>query len=324
MEKTSKRIDYLDTLKTIGLICIFIAHVNPPECIFVFRCFDVPMMIIISSILSRFSYEKTIRKGKTLIDFFYNRFKRLILPVWLFLLLYFSGKFLLLTELYDIEYYVCSFLLTRYGIGYVWIFLIYFYCNLMTPFLEKYSFNKKWLCFLILIYIAYEIACSLGIGIQNKVVDTTFYYFVPYSCISFFGFHYYDFDKRTKIKVAFFSLILTFIIGLVLFERNGSFQSFQLFKYPPRLYYLAYGLGMSYLFLLVFECNSSKLFLRFSRFISIRSLELYLCHIIAIDIINYFFTGLNTWYLKLSVIVFVSLLLCKLAEIIEEWLKKLL
>lgn len=47
-----RRLYYLDFLKTVGLFCIIIAHVNPPNCIIAVRSFDVPLMVIISSFLA--------------------------------------------------------------------------------------------------------------------------------------------------------------------------------------------------------------------------------------------------------------------------------
>ena len=45
-----------DLLKVIALICILLAHVNPPGVIFQLRNFDVPLMILISVWLSYTRY----------------------------------------------------------------------------------------------------------------------------------------------------------------------------------------------------------------------------------------------------------------------------
>lgn len=42
---------YIDKLKTLGLLLIFLAHVSPPEFLFQLRNFDVILMIIVSCIL---------------------------------------------------------------------------------------------------------------------------------------------------------------------------------------------------------------------------------------------------------------------------------
>ena len=54
----NNRIAYVDFLKIIGLSCIILAHVNPPAWIMMLRSFDVPLMVIISSILAELSYSK--------------------------------------------------------------------------------------------------------------------------------------------------------------------------------------------------------------------------------------------------------------------------
>ena len=41
----------IDVLKFIGLFCIILAHVNPPQIIFQIRNFDVVLMILLSAYL---------------------------------------------------------------------------------------------------------------------------------------------------------------------------------------------------------------------------------------------------------------------------------
>lgn len=40
----------LDLLHAAGLICIILAHVNPPELLFQLRTFDIVMMVAVSTI----------------------------------------------------------------------------------------------------------------------------------------------------------------------------------------------------------------------------------------------------------------------------------
>ena len=47
----TKRLLNIDILKFIGIICIIIAHTNPPKIIFQIRNFDVILMCIISILL---------------------------------------------------------------------------------------------------------------------------------------------------------------------------------------------------------------------------------------------------------------------------------
>ena len=79
-----KRKINLDILKTIGLLCIILAHINPPKVLFQIRNFDVVLMIIISAYLGLSN-----RKIENPFSYIGNRFCRLVIPCWLFLLLFF-------------------------------------------------------------------------------------------------------------------------------------------------------------------------------------------------------------------------------------------
>ena len=43
---------YIDFLKTLGLFCIILAHVNAPGFVMQLRNFDVPLMVILSGMLA--------------------------------------------------------------------------------------------------------------------------------------------------------------------------------------------------------------------------------------------------------------------------------
>ena len=47
------RIGYIDFLKVIGLAGIVAAHTGPPGWVIMLRCFDVPLMVILSAMLGR-------------------------------------------------------------------------------------------------------------------------------------------------------------------------------------------------------------------------------------------------------------------------------
>ncbi|MEH1966657.1 MAG: acyltransferase family protein [Nostoc sp.] len=72
-----------DILKTIGLVCIIIAHVKPENNIlFDIRLFDVPLMVITSGTLYYYSANN---KKISFLNYLQKRLPRLIVPVWLFL-----------------------------------------------------------------------------------------------------------------------------------------------------------------------------------------------------------------------------------------------
>ena len=53
---TKKRRTDVDIIKVVGLLCIILAHTNPPSVLFQFRNFDVVLMIMVSTYLGIKSY----------------------------------------------------------------------------------------------------------------------------------------------------------------------------------------------------------------------------------------------------------------------------
>jgi len=63
------RINYIDFLKVIGLAGIIAAHTGPPGWVIMLRCFDVPLMVIVSAMLGERSYRRRAEAGKPLKDY---------------------------------------------------------------------------------------------------------------------------------------------------------------------------------------------------------------------------------------------------------------
>ncbi len=309
MNKTlSSRLGYIDFLKFVGLTGIIIAHVGAPEKIMMLRNFDVPLMVIISAILGNLSFHKYADNKILAIRYCFDRIKRLVFPTWIFLIIYFS--FLLLEHrVFSFEYYFHSFTLTRYGVNYVWIVLIYLYSALLIPLFNKIkTLPWSWGCVAVL-YLLYEIMYYFEIGINNKFVDTTFYYIIPYGALAYLGFCYPLFNRNKKIAVMIIAGITFIALGIYYCIQNGSIQNVQIAKYPPRLYYLGYGITVSFLLLAICGRKPLKLFEnKIIIFISRHSMWIYLWHILMLEV--YAILKLpEIWYIKLLTVYIASILM---------------
>ena len=174
------RIAYIDFLKFVGLTGIIIAHVGSPKWMMMARSFDVPLMVILSSILGVSSFKKYDGKKNGLFRYYSSRIKRLVIPTWTFLVFYFLLMSIAMKGFKSIEYYIASFCLTRYGVGYVWVILIYLYSAMLIPLYSGIGFSFKPTLCLLFVYVVYEIAYFYKIGTDNKIIDTTIYYIIPY------------------------------------------------------------------------------------------------------------------------------------------------
>ena len=316
-----KRIEYIDFLKVIGLTGIMIAHAGSPDWLMMIRSFDVPLMVIISSLLASHSIKKYGDDNKSILKYYVSRFKRLLIPTYIFLISYFIIQALLTKKFFGVKYYLASFLLTRYGFKYVWIILIYLYSAFLVPIYRRFGYHIKSIIVVLLIYIAYELLYFFGIGVSNKLVDTTIFYIVPYGMLTFVGFNIEKMKKKEKNLLLYISLSLFIFLSLYYHYKTGSFQLVQIAKYPPRIYYISYGLFCSILLIMI--CNRYKLKVFKNKlivFISSHSMWIYLWHISMLNVYKYFKLP-EIWYIKLIFVYIISfiivVLINKLIDIIE-------
>lgn len=316
------RIGYIDFLKFIGLTGIIIAHVGSPNWLMGLRSFDVPFMVILSAILGEKSYLKKKDNQISIFQYYICRFKRLVFPTWLFLFFYFSIVFVISGSLYELEYYIASFSLTRYGIGYVWVILMYLYSAVLIPVFSKIQLSKWGMFYVAIIYILYEISYYFQIGVNNKLIDTTFYYFIPYGVLTYLGCNYLHLKKKQKVLIAIIAFALFIVLGSYYWNVFGAPQLVSISKYPPRLYYLAYGVAISFFLLIICENSSLKIYDNvFISFISRNSLWIYLWHVLTLQVYNFLHLP-EIWFVKLFVVYISSIIIVvivnKLIDILEK------
>jgi peptidoglycan/LPS O-acetylase OafA/YrhL len=316
------RIRYIDFLKFIGLTAIIVAHVGSPNWLMAIRSFDVPFMVILSAILGERSFRKFENNPTGPWRYCISRVKRLVFPTWIFLVIYFGVYFVLTGKFFDWKYYLSSFALTRYGIGYVWVILVYLYSALLIPLYSKIKLSKYGMFGIAVIYILYELAYYFQIGVDNKFLDTTFYYLVPYGVLTYLGYNYRHIEKKQKGIIVVAALAIFVGLGIYYWLKCGNPQLVQIAKYPPRLYYLGYGVAVSFLLLLICENWDLKIYGNaVIRFVSKNSMWIYLWHILVLT--AYGFLKLpKVWYVKLPIVyigaVSVVLLVNKILDVIEK------
>ena len=322
MKETNRRIEYIDFLKFIGILCVILAHVNPPEGLDMIRNFDVPLLVIVSSILAEKSYTRFISNDGTWWKYCINRFQRLVVPTWIFLLFYFTLVFIKYKSFFEFDYYLASFGLTRFGIAYVWIILIYLYSALLVPLFNKIGFSFKTIACVLVIYMVYEALFHFGIGENNKFLNTTVYYIIPYGMLTFIGFNFSKIKDRNKIIITVLSFAIFGVMALRYRTNMGAFQSVGIFKFPPRLYFLSYGIACTLALLIVGEKFSLKLYKnKLIVFISKHSLWIYLWHIFWLEFVYSSIKGPDIWYVKYLFVMICSVLttwgMNKLIDLVE-------
>ncbi len=320
--KSVTRLGYMDFLKFIGITCIVIAHANPPEWLMMLRNFDVCLMVILSTILAARSYQKHENAGfSAAVQYVWVRIKRLVIPTWIFLIFYFLVYLVISGEFYDLTYYISTFCLTRYGKGYVWVILIYVYTAILTPVFHKIGFSVLSAISVTAIYVAYEIAFHYHLGTSNPFIETTVYYFIPYGFVAYWGYNLPRMKKSVQYGVLAGAAAIFGALCLFYWQKNGHFTSVQIAKYSPRLYYVSYGIGCTYLLILLFRDKTARLFQsKFVQYISKHSMWFYLWHIFVLAAYNILNLP-EIWYLKFPIVYTISLLIVfvvnKLLDLIE-------
>ena len=243
MEKTKREVS-IDILKCIGLLLIILAHCSAPTFIDEIRNFDVVLLVILSGVLAVKSYE---RSGSEL-KYIGKRLIRLIVPTYIFL-----------TVLFILEKIVCIFnpvfpmdkntILSSYtltnGIGYVWIIRVYILCAISVVILMNIKKYKK--IIIISLFIIYEIL-YYTIGDINEFFQYGVYYLIPYGLLCVYvGMQAKNWDNKKLLKVTAIFLLVFVIIFTVFYITKNQITKISDYKYPPRLYYLAYGIGISLL-----------------------------------------------------------------------------
>ena len=153
----------LDLFRLLGLLVIMIAHAAPPGWLFQLRNFGTPLLIVASALTFSYIYSKREISSK---PFYIKRLKRLIIPTWIFLTVFFLLVYLMKEIGYLVEYpfdsnaIIASYALYR-GIGFVWIFKVYIILALITPLALRInsntSSNRRYYSSLLIIYIIYEL-----------------------------------------------------------------------------------------------------------------------------------------------------------------------
>jgi peptidoglycan/LPS O-acetylase OafA/YrhL len=173
-----------------------------------------------------------------------------------------------------------------------------------------------------LVYILYEIMYYYKVGINNRFFDTTFYYIIPYGLLTFLGVSYKILSNKKKMAIIIISGVTFFSLLMYLWYQNGAIQNVQIAKYPPRIYYLSYGVFVSFLSLGLCKAFPLKIFSnKVLQFISRQSMWIYLWHILMLEVYSVLRLP-EIWYIKFAIIYLVSITMTfvinKLLDIIDR------
>lgn len=273
----------IDYLKFIALIGLVLAHVSDNVLILQIRSFDVNLLVILSAMLMA-NKEIDINKN-SILKFYKKRIIRLLFPTWIFLSFYFLINYYFTFQTITYKEVLKTYLLLNTPVGYVWIVYVYIVCALITPLIIKirpYKYNSH-LVLLFLAFCLYNLLAKLN---DNYYYRILFLYPIIYGIIMIIGFNWNYFSKRFKFLFIVSNIIIYILISFYYYNKHGIYILTGEFKYPPRLYYLSYSIGVSLLlYELINKISLSTSFIdKICVFYSKFSLWFYLWHILVLQI----------------------------------------
>lgn len=308
-----KRDNSIDILRFLGLSCIILAHIAPPNTLFQLRTFDVPLMVFISGL----AYAG--RSIGSYVDFFKRRLLRLIVPVYIFLCFYFILTFIFaqlgIIQQISLSKIVGSFLLlSSPSIGYIWVIRVFLIIMLLTPLLvhidKRIKSNLHFMCLVVVLFVA-QLAVTQAIPPPPSVIVKlagNYIFYLGYSIPFLIGLRLKNIAKSSQwLYILVFAVAFVYM-AIYLYLTKGEWLVMQSYKYPPQLYFLLWGTLVSS-FLWATKEWWQKLFeWRSILFIAQNTIWIYLWHIPLVTLANKFLADAG-WLTRFIVVYGLALLL---------------
>ena len=276
----------IDILRFIALSGIILVHINPSLFWCQLRSFDVPLMVLLSGVSYSMSSGKDLRYD----SYCWKRFKRLVLPVWFFLLVYFFAYSIYAQHLPPLHQVVSYYtLMTGW---YVWIIRVFFIVALFAPIIYKFL-NKVSLDHLLfgsaLLLLLFE--CFMNTSFSEFKGSVYLLMNIPYLLVFAIGCRLQDISNKKIVLIAACCLFTYLLYVCFYYWIDGEYILTQAKKYPPQLYYTSYALACCFL-LWLFRFKITNILptrvREFCVYIGSHTMWIYLWHIPFVPVVEEF------------------------------------
>jgi len=324
-----KRDIRVDALRAVCILLIILAHTGlkgADDTLFQLRTFDVPGMAICLGM----SCELSSGGDRGYLNYVGRRFMRLIVPMWIFLTIYFAvygtvvwinGESFFGGGRGAFEKVLWSYI-PMSGIGYVWIIRIYFMISLMIPVLmcvKKIRGIFPRLIYLFLLFIMQNCLCRYCDtleGTARTLFSSLVVMTIGYAIMALCGMWMVRQTVGDNVLMALMGV--AFYVSYALVGGMG-FLDMQNNKYPPNAYFLGYGLFIGAVIFIVSGMvltGTDGVPARTTRWLSVHSMGLYYVHIVLLIFADRLMPDSGQWPVK-----YVTLLI---GSVIVVWLMNLL
>lgn len=221
-----KRDTTIDILRALALMGLVVAHVQPPDWMFQLRSFDVPMMVFLAGTSYSMSNAATIPYSK----YVWHRFKRIIIPTWIFLLVFFFC-FRHESQTTIILHFT---LLTNW---FVWIMRVFFIISICAP-IVLHILQRSHLSYGLILIISLlfnEILCHhfTPPGTAPDAISTIVIMNVAYLIFFCIGYKIGGMSKQKIILIGIVAFCVYITMTLYYYLSTGHYVQTQEKKYPP-------------------------------------------------------------------------------------------
>jgi peptidoglycan/LPS O-acetylase OafA/YrhL len=293
-------IDYLRGFAMLAMILIHTNayHLSDPTAyvLWNYSQFAVQIFVFCSMYLfvkkndfSTFTWPDLIAYYKKYIP---KRFFRLVLPYYIFLPFYLVLQASINHKLPSISYIFQSLTLTG-GVDINWLVLLFLQLTFISPLLlylfQRYRYARTFCSFILVVFLIF----CVPISIRKSFINYRWFMWIGWSYffVLAYAFMYPSQLEARKKRIA---QIFLGILG-ILFFFTPMFQNLYDQKYPPNVYFIAYGaIWIIGLYLFFLKVSLPRSIQNFIHFFSKYSYSLFFIHYWILVFVSFYFTF--NWY----------------------------
>ena len=275
----------IDWIRALCTLTVIIAHVGSPDLVNNIRAFDVVALVMISGMSMIFSSGKYI-------SYVWKRIKKILIPTYIvitfiFVLSFVACKVLHTAQLYSADRIIRSYLLLFDGsMGYVWVVRIFLFVAIMAPVIRMIAGKIKSILVFGGVIVLLALAGFLIYRVYLRITDTMLagifddFLLSPYvyCVIALIG--YWFISNKDKWLYLLIGAAVVFAASQMVVIVTGSGFVPNSYKYPPMIYYCAYGVLITFILYKLFPDSNVKAV----SWLSGNSFMIYLLHIVVLRV----------------------------------------
>lgn len=293
-----KRLDFIDDIRGIAIFATVLIHTNVYflNNKIAYSLIELAQFAVVAFIFCS-SYLYFLKDKVESLSLFWShllkRLRRLIIPYYLFITVYFLFVYLNAPQKLTPRYIFQNLTLTG-GLDFNWLVLLFIQLAVLMP---LFSFLRRRYMKILYLYVFVAVISSI---LFLKYTPHPLYrsiMWLPWSLIVIYTMY---FEKIRKNTILFWGLTASFFIIFLMTRQFvliplGHFLRMYDNKYPPNIYHLSYCLaGLNILFFLSQKGLFTKV-RRYIHFLSKYSYEIYFLHILVIFVLTVFFHFKFNW-----------------------------